>query len=112
MRLPLSIFTKLLDEISKADKYALINSKPVFDYVDGKKTDTICAYKYTVANPDTFECFDVKVSGNTPVITQTQIDASEERMFVIFDNAVVKPYRVEFGKADCAVVADTIKIVK
>lgn len=101
-------FTKLLTDIMDAEQFAVLAVAPVYAYVDGKKTETVIATKYTVANSETFVNFDVKVNQTVPVVTQEQIDASDERFWVSFTNAVVRPYKVEFGNVLCSVTADSV----
>lgn len=90
--------------------FAVLRVAPVYAYIDGKKTDTVIGIKYTVANPDTFVNFDVKVSQTTPVITQEKVDASDERFWVTFTNAMVKPSKIEFGNVQCTVTADAARL--
>lgn len=100
-----------LSFLMDCQRFALLSVAPVYDYVDGKKTATVTAIRYTVANPETFENFEVKVPTTKPIVTQDRIDNVDERLWVSFENAVVKPYRIEFGKALCSVTADSVKLV-
>ena len=105
LRIPL---TNLMD----SEIFALLNISEIYEYVDGKRTANITEIRYTVANPDTFENFDVKVAGSKAVITQKQLEESQERIWVTLENAIVKPYKAEYGKAECTVTADAVKIAK
>ena len=101
-------FAKPLTDIMSADLFAVLSVSPVFAYVENKKTDTVIGTRYTVANPDTFVSFDVKVNQTVPVVTQEQVEASDERYWVSFTNAVVRPYHIEYGVVQCAVTADSV----
>ena len=98
-----------LTSLMGSNRFALLGVAPVFEYVDKQRTDRIVAIRYTVANPETFENFEVKVSTTKPIVSQEIIDNVEERIFVSFENAFVKPYKIEFGKAICSVTADSVK---
>ena len=45
---------------AKADKFLLFSVAPAFRYVDGKPTDQIEAYRYTIGDPTTCMRFSVK----------------------------------------------------
>lgn len=111
MRLVTNKLKKELSEITGVDSYVVINVSTIFKYVDGKKTDEIDGVKYTVANPETFENFAVKVNSKTALLTQKEIENSETRFWITFDNAFVIPYKIEFGKAICSIKADFAKLV-
>ena len=106
-----SQLTQPLNEVMKSDRFALLSVAPVYDYVEGQRTNTVVAIRYHVANPETFESFDVKVPTTKPIVTQERIDNVDERLWVTFENAVVKPYKIEFGKAICSIAADSVKLV-
>ena len=101
-------FTKPLTDIMDAEPFALLAVAPVYAYVKGEKTDTVIGTRYTVANAETFVNFDVKVNNPTPVVTQEKVEASSERYWVSFTNAVVRPYHIEYGVVQCAVTADSV----
>lgn len=101
-------FAKPLADIMDATQFAVLAVASVYAYVNGKKTDTIIGTRYTVANPATFVNFDVKVNQTVPVVTQEQIEASADRYWVTFTNAVVKPYKIDFGNVQCSVTADSV----
>lgn len=92
--------------------FALLETSPIFHYENGTRTDIIEGTRYTVANPSTFDRFDVKVSKVTPVLTQEQIEKSSERVFVAFTNASCRPVKAEYGKVFLSITADDIKVVK
>lgn len=112
MKLSISRIRIPLQNLMETEIFALLNVTEVFEYREGKRTENITEIRYTVANPDTFENFDVKVAGAKAVITQKQLDEEENHIWVSLENAVVKPYKIEYGKAECTVMADAVKIAK
>lgn len=100
-----------LTTLMGCNRFALLSVAPVYEYADGKRTDTVSAIRYNVANPETFENFEVKVPTTKPIVSQERIDNVDERLWVTFENAIVKPYKIEFGKAICSVSADSVKLV-
>jgi hypothetical protein len=46
------------------------------------------------------------------VITTSQLEQAEGHVFVSFANSLVCPYRIEYGKAVCSVIADSASLVK
>lgn len=112
MKLPVGYFQKRLDEIVKCEVFVLKKSKPVYHYENGTKTEKIEFYKYEVANPDTYDLYEIKVPSTKPVISQEDLEKSENVVWISFKNAILKPYRIEFGKVECSVVAESATIVE
>lgn len=112
MRIPLSKLATPLSNLTSSESFALLNVSPVFEYEAGKRTENIIGTKYTVADPETFEKFDVKVMSLKPLLSQEQLEAEDERVWVEFSGALVKPFKAEFGSALCTVTADSAWIVK
>lgn len=111
MILSKEIFSIELSQIFKSEKYVVIDSAPCFAYRDGKRTDTVVATKYTLADPISFKNFEVKVNGPAS-ITNDVINNSDAPILVTLTNAKIVPYSIQYGKAECTAIADTIKIVK
>ena len=90
--------------------------KIIFRYENGTKTDEIQGYKYLATNTDTFEQIEVFVSGDKPLIPPEQLSElqeSGERIFVEFENAVVKPYYSERTKSiEDSIKADAVHLVE
>ena len=104
-------FSIPLVDLMDTPKFAVLSVRPYYSYEKGKKTELVLGYVYTVANTDTYENFDVKVAG-APTITQDLVDTASSRIFVTFENAIVQPFQIKFGKADCTVIASKVSIVK
>lgn len=109
MDVPAKRLSMALDDLMGTNRYALLSVAPIYDYVEGQRSDSVIATRYSVANPETFEKFDVKVANTKAIVSQDIIDSVDERVWVAFENAQVKPYRIEYGKAICSVTADSVK---
>lgn len=104
------VFAIPLQSIMDTECFAVLEVAPIYAYADGKRTDTVTGTRYLVANPDSFINFEVRVSNPTPVIAQEKIEASKDRFYVSFANALVIPAEMGFGKTLCKVTADSAKL--
>ena len=88
----------------------------IFRYENGTKTEEVQGYKYLVTNTDTFEQIEVFVAGSTPLLTPERLEElqeSGERVFVEFENAVVKPYYSERTHSiEDSIKADAVHLVE
>lgn len=77
-------------------------------YKDGKRTDVIAGHVYTSTNIETFDQINILVEGTTPLMPIEEFNslrAEGEKVFVRFDNAVLRPYYNENLKS----IQDSIK---
>lgn len=100
-----------LNEVLPSDKFVIKQVSPVFDYEKGVKTDKVVAYRYSLVDPDTFESFDVKIEGTTPIVTNEMVTDRENRYYVALENAIIKPYEMKYGKVKYSIVADSIRVL-
>lgn len=88
----------------------------IFRYENGTKTEEVQGHKYLVTNTDTFEQIEVFVAGSTPLLTPERLEElqeSGERVFVEFENAVVKPYYSERTHSiEDSIKADALHLVE
>lgn len=112
MKIKVSDFYVALQDFVPGNCFVVISVTPVYEYVDGNKTGKIIATKYTVADAKTYKNLEVKVNNPKALINNEMIESSEERFFVSFQNAVLHPYRIEYGNVLCSIVADSIQIIK
>ena len=88
----------------------------IFRYENGTKTEEVQGHKYLVTNTDTFEQIEVFVAGSTPLLTPERLEElqeSGERVFVEFENAVVKPYYIERTHSiEDSIKADAVHLVE
>lgn len=108
-----------LNSIFEDNRYLLREYREFKIYdSDGKPTETVGGYVYTVINISTFDKIDVKVEGAIPkeVIFA---EKKNEKIFVSFNEAVIKAYYsksqncyVDTIKADSLTIieADTIQL--
>ena len=96
-------------------KYYLNSVSVRFRYLNGQKTDQIAGYVYTVTNTETFDQIHVLVEQDKPLITpETLAEFQQEgkKVFVEFDNAVIKPYYSERTKSiEDSIKADAVRRV-
>lgn len=104
-------FVKGLEEFIPNDKFVIKQVSPVFDYEKGVKTDKVVAYRYSLVDTDSFETFDVKIEGTTPIVTNEMVTDRENRYYVALENAIIKPYEMKYGKVKYSIVADSIKVL-
>ncbi len=88
-----SILITLL-QVAKSNEVLLTGLNPFREYIDGKPSETIAGYKYTVVCPaNKFESFSVKIFQATPTITNEQIEAAGGSIKVTFKGFEGKFYR-------------------
>ena len=104
-------FKIALIDVLPADHYLLKEVNPIHVYEDGKRTDKVEGYRYTLADLNTVEIFDVKVKEKAPVVSQETL-AHSDRLWVSLEGAVIKPYKIEYGKVSISITADKITLVK
>lgn len=96
--------------------YYLNAVTPRYTYKDGKRTEEIAGYVYTVTNTDTFDQINVSVENKPALITPdklAELQNAGEKTFVEFENAMVRPYYSERTKAiEDSIKADSVHIVK
>ena len=83
-----------LQLVAKSNEVLVTDVKPYRDYIDGKPSDKIAGYKYTVVCPaNKYESFAVKIEQETPTITAEQIEAAGGAIKVTFKGFEGKFYK-------------------
>ena len=100
-----------LDELMPRDGFILKKVIPVYDYEEGKKTDRVIGHRYGLIDPETYDSFDVKVKGTKPIVENDRLEDRTNKVWVALENAIIKPYKIEFGRAVCSITADNIRIL-
>lgn len=90
----------------------LLKVEPYYIYENGKKTDKLGGYKFTVVEDKNFDKYAVKIPSAAPAITQEQIDSAKQKLIVTFENAFAKPYRTQSGDYELSISATGILITK
>ena len=105
-----------LNIIEKCENFALLSISPVFKYdAVGNKTDVQVAWRYNVANADSFERYSIKVVSDLPIIDANLLKTKRalgEKSFVKFTNAVIKMYRANNGEFCDSIKADFVDFVE
>lgn len=101
-----------LAQIFPTGTFALLDANPIYEYVNGKRTDKVIGTRYTVADKETFMNFDVKVKEVKATISKNTITNAGQRIWVSFTNAKVVPYSIKYGKCECTITADEVKVIK
>lgn len=96
---------------AKTDKFILFSVTPAFRYVDGKATEQVEAYRYTVGDPTTCMRFSVKVPGATAIITPEQLKNAKDALFVTLTDAFGRIYQTD-GNVEISFSAKGIAICK
>lgn len=96
---------------AKADKFVLFSVTPAFRYLDGKATDQIEAYRYTIGDPTTCMRFSVKVPGATATITPEQVKVAKDAIYVTLTDAFGRIYQTD-GNVEISFSAKGIAICK
>ena len=97
-----------LSSLIEKPTYYLNRITPRKVFKDGKATDDILGYVYTVTNTETYQQIDVLVEQKEALIDQTaleQMQENGEKLFVEFADAYIKPYYSTKTKA----VEDSIR---
>ena len=88
----------------------------IFRYENGTKTEEVQGHKYLVTNTDSFEQIEIFVPGNKPLLTPEKLEELQEageRIFVEFENAIVKPYYSERTHSiEDSIKADAVHLVE
>ncbi|WP_160690739.1 hypothetical protein [Clostridium sp. C2-6-12] len=65
-----------LIQVAGSDTVLITDVKPLRTFVDGKITDDISNYSYTVVCPDNkYETFSVKIESKQPIITLEELES-------------------------------------
>ena len=96
---------------AKADRFVLFSVTPAFRYLDGKPTDQIEAYRYTIGEPTTCMRFSVKVPGATAIIAPEQVKVAKDAIYVTLTDAFGRIYQTD-GNVEISFSAKGIAVCK
>lgn len=101
-----------LEQIIGEAKLQLLHSKPTRQYENGKATDLVIGTTYEVVqHGGDFEKFTVKVPDVDTAISEEDIAASKDPIFVEFTNTSCKLYKDVSGRIQVSVKADAINVL-
>lgn len=87
-------FTYTLTQVAKSNEVLLTGVMPFRNYIEGKPSDNIAGYKYTVVCPaNKYESFTVKIPQEAPTITAEQLEAAGGAIKATFKGFEGKFYR-------------------
>lgn len=70
----------IIDNSTLGSSLKVVETKPIYEYADGKRTTKIKGYKYTVVMPDRgYDRIEVKIEGSL------QLDVTDNPIDVTFD---------------------------
>ena len=102
--------------VEKERVFALLSVSPIYEYdTNNQRTDRIVAWRYTVANTESFEKYSIKVTSANPIIAPELLKAKRdfgEKFFVEFENATIKMYRSGNGTFEDSIKADSVDFVE
>lgn len=88
---------------------------PRYLYTDGKRTEEIQGYVYTVTNIGSFEQVHIFVPGSKPVIEPDrllELQEKGEKKFVEFEEALLRPYYNERTRSlEDSIRAKSVRLV-
>lgn len=106
-------FSRYLGELYPGGRYVLKEVVKKFEYKDGKMTDKVAGYDYTVAEISTYDNLTVRVPGLTHLIDPTDLRKSGKLPLVKFsEDAVAKPVKLEYGRIKATITASSISFDK
>lgn len=81
---------------------------------DGRRTDKIEAVRYDCMNLDNYSNFTLKVQSTRPVITEEELEAAEEAVYIAIpvEQVEIKPFEIKYGIARVTILAPFVKIVE
>ena len=87
-------FSYSLDQLSGGKDVLLVGVKPIYKYVDGKRTDDVEGHRYEIILPAMqFERINVKVVGDNPTFTDASLREYEGAVYADITGFVGRFYR-------------------
>ena len=82
-----------MDVVIGKRTYVILKVQPIFDYQDGKKTETIIGYSYTCVDMSDYDRYLIKIKGQTiPLMTNEELQqhrTNGDKILVEFKNLAV-----------------------
>lgn len=107
---------KPLEVFLKEKNYYLNGITVRKEYVNNERTNEVLGHVYTATNTDTYDQIHVFVEGKKPLIEPDKLQQAQEdgeRIFVEFENAVIRPYYSERTKSiEDSIRASGVKLIE
>ena len=85
-----------LSSVIQTDTFILLRIEPVYEYIDGKRTDNLEGYRYEVVDTINLDRLRVKIKGQSaPLMSDEELQERREdgqKILVEFVNGTVMPY--------------------
>ena len=105
--------TLTLEQTTKSSSVLLLGVTTIKRYEDGKITDDVEGYRYTVVCPSNkFEKMTVKIKEKNPSITEEEIEANGGTISVTFINFEGKFYQDKNKNVCFYATADGVKVIE
>lgn len=100
-----------LEAVLGGGSYDVIAVSPYYEYVEGKRSDTVLGQKYTVGIGAPLYCqVAVKVPKLAPIFDNKEIESSGGSIPVTFKNGVASFYRTPNGGYDITFSAEKVDV--
>lgn len=97
--------------IYDGDRFLLVDLALLFEYINGRRTETQIGFRGTFVDMISYDKFTVKILNLKPQITPDILKSSHEKIFVRLVDAFAKPY-VQNGHIAYSISAKDLEIVK
>jgi hypothetical protein len=79
---------------------------------NGMRTSVIDSIRYQCVDPVTYSNFTIKVLKSNPIITEEELEKSEDVVFldIPVSQTLIKPYAIEYGNVKVSVIAPYVKL--
>ncbi len=99
--------------VAKTEEVLVTKVTPFKDYIDGKPSENIAGYKYTVVCPaNKYESFTVKIRESQPTITNEKIEAAGGSIKGTFNGFEGKFYRTNNGEYAFTAKAEELEVLE
>lgn len=106
LKLPITV-------VAGSDTVLVVEVKPLYQYVNGRATDTLAGYRYTCICPQNkYTQISIKVAEEIPTITEELLDMYGGSVTVKPLNFVGKFYKDSRGEYQFTSVASGLEVIK
>lgn len=81
---------------------------------EGKKTNKVDAVRYNCINPTDFSSFTIKVVEGKPLMTNEELEESEEPVYIAIpiDKVIIRPYEITYGVAKVTILSPYVSLAE
>lgn len=109
-----AVYSVPLSQFFTNTTFAVLESRIVYKYEGQARTDEILGTSYLLADLDSGAQFTIRVNSPKLVVTQQQIDNTDDMFFVEIpiQETMVIPYEIAYGTAKVTIKAPSVTVVK